>query len=431
MTRALIRHLLSSSPDVTRSLHAEHVNPAYGEGVGLLGFGRDLVRAEGVRVIDAEGREILDFAGGDGASALGHGHPDVRAALEEALGASVPHFLPADPQPLKSALAERLAELAPGDLSVTTLTSSNAEALEAALRLARAATRRPRFLAAERAPHPGRFHAFVPYGELAPLEKALRRRDVAAFVVEPVQVEGGIRLPPPGYLVEAARLCRRAGTLLVADETVTGLGRTGLLWACEHEGVEPDALLLGNGLSGGVAPVAALLTRRDLLARAWSRLDGEDLAGGSAFAGGTLACAAALATLEVLRRDALCAHAAQVGRLLGERLAAATSARPLVREVRGRGLLWGIELSPPAGAALVAEWVVMAMWRRGFFTRVCSGAPHVLALQPPLLMDRAGVEALAAGLEATLTQDAPGTVVSLARAATAVLRGTVTRFLEA
>jgi putrescine aminotransferase len=443
-TRALIRGLLAAEPDATRRLHAEHINPTFVEALDLLGFGRDFVRAEGLRLVDAEGVEVVDFLSGYGAGALGHNHPDVRAAVEEALAAPVPHFLLVSPQPLASALAQRLARLAPGDLSIVTLGSTGSEVVEAALKLARAATRRHRFVAAERGYHGTTLGALsiagsrrsrkpfepllpgcvtVPFGDTAAIERELRRRDVAAVVLEPIQGEGGVRLPPPGYLADVAALCRRYGTLLVLDEVQTGLGRTGRLFACEHDGVEPDVLLLGKGLSGGVAPVAAMITRRDLHQRAYGALDRYDLHC-STFAGGPIACAAALATLDVIQRDGLCAHAAQLGHHLGERIISVAVGHPLVREVRGRGLFWGIELASPPGVAadLIGQWVVVGMLRRGVLTQVCGGAANVVRAQPPLGVDRAAIETFTSALQATLAEDAPGMIVSLARAATQVIR---------
>ena len=443
-TRELIRAHLAADPEATRRLHAEHINPTFIETLDLLGFARDVVRAEGLRVVDAAGVEYLDFLSGCGATALGHNHPDVRAAIEEALAAPVPHFLLSGAQPLAGALAARLASLAPGELSIVTLGSSGSEIVEAALKLARGATRRRRFVAAERAYHgttmgalsiggtrrqraifepllPG--STIVPFGDAAAIEREVRRRDVAAVFLEPIQGEGGVRLPPPGYLADVARLCRRTGTLLVLDEVQTGLGRTGRLFACEHEGVEPDALLLGKGLSGGIAPVAAMITRRDLHDRAYGARDRYDLHC-STFAGGPIACAAALATLDVLQRDGLCAHAAQLGRVLGERLQAGTRGHRLVRDVRGQGLFWGIELSAPPGIAaeLIGQWVVVGMLKRGVLTQTCGGAANVVRAQPPLTVDRASIEAFVTALDATLQEDAPGMMVSLARAATQVLR---------
>src|SRR5207244_3366057 len=166
-----------------------------------------------------------------------------------------------------------------------------------------------------------------------------------------------------GNEARAARLCRRYGALLVLDEVQTGLGRCGRMFACEEEAVEPDVLLLAKGLSGGIAPISALITRRGLWERAYGTLDRYDLHC-STFGGGAVACAAAIATLEVIRRDGLVEAAARSGGYLREKIAAATAGHPLVREVRGRGLLWGIELDAPAGGMgqdLAGQWLVVGM----------------------------------------------------------------------
>src|ERR671934_2983602 len=419
--REQIRQALSLSAREARQLHADHVNPTFIEALELLGFGRDFVRAEGLSLWDHEGREVLDFLAGYGAVSLGHNHPDVRAAIEEVLQARAPNFLLVSPQPLAAALARRLAEIAPGDLDLCTFGSSGSEAVESALKLARAATRRTRFLSAERSYHGTTIGALsvtgsvrhrapfepllegcirLPFGDAHVLERELRRRDVAAFVLEPMQGEGGMRPAPPGYVAEAARLCRRYGTLLVLDEIQTGLGRCGHLFLCEEDNVEPDVLLLAKGLSGGLAPIAAMITRPRLWERAYGTLQRYDLHC-TTFGGGPVACAAALATLEVIERDRLVQAAAAAGEYLEARLRAATAGHRLVREVRGRGLLWGIELDAPAGgigADLAGQWVVTELLERGMLTQVCADATGVVRVQPPLTVTREAIDLFAEAL---------------------------------
>jgi putrescine aminotransferase len=428
-----------------RDLHADHLNPTFVEALGLLGFGRGFARAEGMSLYDERGAEVLDFLAGYGAVPLGHNHPDVRAAVAAALAAGLPSFVPVAPQPLAAAAAARLGQLAPGGLSMVSFASGGAEAVEGALKLARAVTGRARFVSAE-----GSFHgaslgalsvtgdrryrapfepllpgcARVPWGDAAAVERELRRRDVAAVILEPLQAEGGIRLPPAGYLGDVARLCRRYGTLFVADEIQTGLGRTGRLFAVEHDGVEPDVVVLAKGLSGGLVPVAATLTRRDLWRRAYGSLERHDIHC-STFAGGPLAAAAALATLEVIERDGLVARARDLGAVLGQRLRAVTAGHPLCAEVRGRGLLWGIELAAPGGALgaeLAGQWLAVGLLERGVLTQTCGGAPGVVRAEPPLVVERAHVDRFVTALRLTLAEHAPGAVSSLARAAGRLLK---------
>jgi putrescine aminotransferase len=338
--RDLVRAAAAAPAADVRRRHADHLNPTFLQAIDLVGFGRDFARGDGMWLRDADGREVLDFLAGYGATPLGHNHPDVRAAIDEVLAAGVPHFMLVSPQPMASAVAERLARLAPGDLSIAYLASSGSEAVEGALKLARAVTRRPRFVAAEggyhgtttgavavtgsaacRAPFgPLLDCGFVPWGKVEAIERELRRRDVAAVVLEPIQAEGGVRLPPPGYLAEVRRLCVRYGTLLVIDEIQTGLGRTGSMFACEAEGVEPDVVLVAKALSGGLAPISAYLTRRDLWKRAYGTLDRYDLHC-TTFSGGPIGCAAAV--------TAWCARCA-AGACCGRSSWAARAGRPAI-----------------------------------------------------------------------------------------------------
>jgi putrescine aminotransferase len=448
--REVVRALLALPPDEVRRLYGEHVNPTLVEALALLGYGRDFVRAEGLSLWDAQGREYLDFLAGYGSLLLGHNHPEVREAVEEVLRSGAPAFLQIAPQPLAAALARKLSQLSPGGgLQIAYLTSSGSEAVEGAMKLARAATGRPRFVSAERAYHgltmgalsitPGKKHrapfgallpgcATVPWGDASAVERELKKRDVAAVVLEPVQGEGGMRPPPPGYLPDVARLCKRYGTLLVLDEVQTGLGRTGRMFACEHEGVEPDAICLAKGLSGGLVPVSAYLTRRGLWQRAYGTLDRYD-SHSATFSGGAVACAAALAALEVVERDRLAQHAAEVGTYLGQELRAACAGHPLVREVRGLGLMWGVELraGPQAAAELAAQWVSVGLIERGVATQVGTEAMDTVRAEPALTVQRAHVDRFVSALRSTLQEDATGPLRTVAAAAARLVRGAVAK----
>jgi len=366
------------SPEAARRaalLAARHLNPvliALGSTSGLV---KTFVRGQGADLWDAEGNRYLDFVAGFGAVNLGHNHPAVVQAVEEALRRRAPGFCPAAVNPFAAALAEQLATLAPGDLEMVFFANSGAEAVEAALKLARAATGRAGLLSCEGSFHgktlgalsvTGKAHfrkpfeplvpkcRSIPYGDLEALERALSGRRFAAFVVEPLQAEGGMIVPPAGYLREAQRLCRKTATLLVVDEVQTGLGRTGAMFAVEHEGVEPDLMTLAKSLSGGLVPIGAMLARRDLWMRAYGTVQASALHS-STFGGGSLACAAGLATLEVLRREDLAANAAARGGQLLTGLNALAGRCDLFADVRGKGLLVGIEFKP-APATLIRLW---------------------------------------------------------------------------
>jgi len=407
----------SAHPAVRK--YARHVNPAFVRLLGVLGYGRLFVRARDVWVWDHQGRRYLDCLAGFGAVNLGHNHPRLIERLRSFLTEEALNLCHVGPAPHAADLAEALARLTGGELSVCLFSSSGAEAVEAGLKLARAATRRTDLLYCE-----GGFHGtnlgtlsvmgsprlrrpFEPllggctavhFGDLAALEKALAGGRVAAFLVEPIQAEAGVVLPPPGYLAEAQRLCRKHGALLVLDEVQTGLGRTGTFFACQAEGLVPDVLALAKSLGGSIAPVAATLTRPDLHARAYGALDRFDLHS-STFAGNAFSCVAGLETLKIIEDEGLVANAAARGAELLAGLRGRLSGHPLVRAVRGRGLLVGVELGPtdagllnrlaPGLVELVSrqvfgQWVAVRLLERGVLCQPASQQWNVLRLEPPL-----------------------------------------------
>src|SRR5262245_39847690 len=313
--------------------YARFVNPSFVKLLGLLGYGRVFVRAKDVWLWDDRGQKYLDFLAGFGSANLGHNHPDLIDRLRKLLDEDVLGFSHVGPAPLAAALGEAPGARLPAPLEVSIFANGGGDAVEQALKLARAATRRPGFVAAANGFHGTNLAALsltsvarmrgpfepllgdcklVPFGDLGKLEAALAGKKVAAFLVEPIQAEGGVVLAPPGYLAGAAELCRKFGTLFVLDEVQTGLGRTGRRFAFEAERVVPDMVCLAKGLSGGLVPVAATVTSRDLFERGYGGVEKFDL-GGSTFAGNALSCAAALATLEILDRHRLAENAAARG----------------------------------------------------------------------------------------------------------------------
>ncbi|MGW3498270.1 aminotransferase class III-fold pyridoxal phosphate-dependent enzyme [Streptomyces sp. NPDC001020] len=351
--------------DVTaagRRRFREHINPPLARLFAAQGMDRVFTRAEGCVLTTADGTDYLDFVAGYGAVSLGHNHPQVVGALRSFLDLGAPTFNQYVSVPVQTGeLAERLSALAPGGLERVFFSNSGAEAVEAALKVARAGTGRTRLVHADNSYHGKtmgslsvtgrRAHgeAFaplvsdvvgVPYGDLDALARAVE--GAAAFVVEPVQGEGGVVLPPPGYLREAQRLCRRAGAAFVLDEIQTGLGRTGAMFAAEHDGLEPDVICLAKSLSGGLVPVGATLVRADLWDAAYGSTD-RAMLHSSTFGGGNLAAAVALAALDVVEEQQLPERARTTGARLRERLRTACAPFGFVREVRGVGLMNAIE----------------------------------------------------------------------------------------
>jgi putrescine aminotransferase len=433
-TAALIREHLAMPRDRVHALTTSNLNGKLVESLNLLGYLRDFVSASGIELVDARGRRYLDFLAGYGSVPLGHNHPAVAAAVTAAIGAGVPHFVLMAPEALPAALAARLAALAPGDLSMVNFMSSGSEAVDGALKLARAVTRRPRFVAAQRGYHGATFgamavtgdarlevfeplgeRALVPWGDAGAIDAQLRKRDVAAVILEPIQAEGGVHLPPPGYLAEVHRLCQRHGSLFILDEVQTGLGRTGNWFACQRDHVVPDVLVLAKALSGGLVPISAYITRPDLWRKAYGTLATCELHC-TTYRGGPLACAAALATLEVIEATGLVARAAELGERIGSRLRAQTAGHPLIRDVRGRGLLWGIELATSkdgVAAALIAQWLVVGLLERGIVTQVTTLSPSVVRIEPPLIALEAHVDRCAEALGDVMASHATSSLASL------------------
>jgi len=395
--------------DETVENYRRFINPPLARVMKLSGSPVE-VRASGTTIWDHEGKAYLDFAGGYGVFTLGHSHPRVVAAVRdqlETMALSGKTMF----SPLAGRLARALAEIAPGDLTYSFFANSGTEAVEGALKLARAATGRAKIVATHDAYHGKTFGALsasgreafkapfrpllsdvvhVAYGDADALDAALV--DAAAFIVEPVQGEGGVNVPPAGYLARAREACDRAGALLIADEVQTGLGRCGYLFACERDGVVPDVLVLAKGLSGGVVPIGAFVARPG----AWNAAYGKaPLIHTSTFGGNPLACAAALAALAVLRDDDLVANA----RARGEQLLAgarriASEYPSVVREARGLGLLAGVELTSEGyGGTIIPE-----MLKAGVTAAWTLNQQRVIRLEPPLVVSAPEVDRALAAL---------------------------------
>lgn len=406
--------------------YERHVNPTFAKLLGLLGYGRVWARGEGTRLYDDAGKPYVDMLAGFGATNLGHNHPDLHRALIDALTAMPVHVCHVGPTPHEAAVGERLSRSAGAPFEIGMMSSSGAEAVEAAIKLARAATRRKGVLYCK-----GGFHGLsigtlsimgaprlrgpfepllahctaVPFGELEPLRAALATKQFSCFVVEPIQAEAGVIVPPAGYLASVRELCTKYGTQLVFDEVQTGVGRTGTTYAFQGERVIPDLLVLAKGLGGGIVPVGATLTSRELHQRAYGGLDRFD-AHGSTFAGNALACAAVIATLDIVEREQLADRARDLGTYLLDRLASRIGKHPLVRDIRGRGLLIGVELgttatgvlssigaklaslSPRAGRLapppFVGQWISVRLLEAGYLCQPTAHEWDVLKIEPPL-----------------------------------------------
>src|SRR5215813_4977946 len=361
MNAAAPRQTFVSHPAARK--HAQYVNPAFIELLDVLGYGRVFTSAHDVWIRDDAGEHYLDLLAGFGAANVGHNHPRLTARIRDLLTDEPLHLCHIGPSPYSADLAEALAARLGAPFAISFFANGGGEAVEAALKLARAATRRARFVfctggyhgtnfaALSLASEPHRRKPFepllpdcvgVPFGDLGALEQSLADKKAAAFIVEPIQGEGGIRVPPPDYLRDAKALCQRYGTLLVFDEIQTGLGRTGSWFAYQAAEAMPDVIVLGKALGGGMTPISVAVTSLEMHKRAYGTRDRFDLHSPTS-AGNALACAVAMETLQIITDEHLVKNSAARGAQLLMGLRAKLAGHPLVSDIRGRGLLVGIE----------------------------------------------------------------------------------------
>ncbi|KUK82890.1 MAG: Ornithine/acetylornithine aminotransferase [Pelotomaculum thermopropionicum] len=417
--------------------HKVYVNAGLAAMMGMLNFDKQFTKAEGINLWDSDGNRYLDFLGAYGALNLGHNHPRVTAALEQVK--QLPNLLQASLGALAGALAKNLAAATPGDLQRSFFGNSGAEAVEGALKLARAATGRRGLVYCDNSFHGKTMGALsvtgrekyrkyfkpllpdcisIPYGRLDALESTLKSENIAAFIVEPVQGEGGIIIPPPGYLSGAREICSRYGTLLIMDEIQTGLGRTGKMFACEHEGVIPDIMCLAKSLGGGVMPVGAYITTDGIWKKAYGSIE-KALLHTSTFGGNTMAAAAAIAALEVTYEENLPDRACETGRQLLTGLYKLKDKYPLVKEVRGCGLMVGVEFNQPGGLASKASFGLFDKLSEEYTGSMVAGEllnkyriitaytlnnPNVIRLEPPLNVTSEQIDTLLQALEQVFSE---------------------------
>jgi ornithine--oxo-acid transaminase len=394
-------------------------------------------RCVGAELFTSDGRRIVDFLSGYCVHNVGHNHPDVVEALQRELSRCGPAMIQSHVADLAGELAERLCARAGGRLSKAFFASSGSEGVEAAIKFARAHTHRAGILAAEHAFHGLTCGALslmsdefwregfgpllpntkiIPFGSLAALELELKSKQFAAFMVEPIQSEAGVRLPDAEYLRNAESLCRRYGTLFVLDEVQTGMYRTGTFLAAHQFGVEPDMVVLAKALSGGLVPVGAVLMSDEVCDSVYSSLP-RAFVHTSTFGENSLAMRAGLATLEVLEGEELGQRAIEAGKYLRGQLITALREFEMVKEVRGLGLLMGIEFQAPKQLRLripyeafgvihggmFGQILVMRLFRDfGFLTQVCGNNFMVLKVAPPLVVEETHLDAFVAAVRGVL-----------------------------
>jgi len=427
VARALLRAPILSREELTVSeittpafveetieKYRRYVNPGLATLMDFVGFHAVEWQGEGMIVRDTTGQEYLDFLGGYGVFALGHAHPRVVRAVREQVGRMPMSSRVLFNRPMAD-LAERLAQITPGDLRYTFFCNSGTEAVEGALKLARLATGKTQIIGTI-----GGFHgktygglsasgrevyrapfaplvpefAHVPFGDAGAMADACTEQ-TAAVIVEPVQGENGVILPPDDYLPSLRKLCTERGVLLILDEVQTGFGRTGTLFACQDWDVTPDIMTLAKALGGGVMPIGAFVGTPAV----WKAFEPNPLLHSSTFGGNELACAAGLAAIEVVIEEKLPENAAAMGELLLAGLRAiAEKYTGIVTEVRGKGLLIGMEFTDRDIAALV----IAGLAQQHILAAYTLNNPCVIRFEPPLIVAREHIDRLLAALDASI-----------------------------
>lgn len=438
-----MRELFDANEIDRYELHTRHLNQPLTRQLAM-GYNTAFLRGSGAYLYDRNNVEYLDLLAGWGVFAIGRNHPSLREALKSTIDGEMPNLVQTDVSVLAGVLAQKLLAHTPY-LERVLFTNSGAETVEAAIKLSRAATGRAGLISCTNAFHglttgalslTGASHRAgfgpllpdcveVPFNDLGALEQALRPKQAAAFVVEPIQ-GASVNLPADDYLAGAAALCRKYGTLFVADEIKTGLGRTGRFLAIDHWAVEPDMVLLSKALSGGFVPVGALLTRQWVFDAVYKRT-GRPASHGSTFSKNDLAMSAGIATLEVLETERLIERSATMGKILLDDLTELARKHDVIADVRGKGLMIAIEFHAPRQLQLRAAWRALEAVKKGAFCLLFTvpllnehklltqAAGHVIELTPPFVISETDCKKVSQSFKSVLSncEQVPGAIWSL------------------
>ena len=432
------------------ALHTAHMNEQMVRVLQTIGYDVGFRAGQGQYLFDRKGDKYLDLLSGWGVFGIGRNHPVLRDALKAVLGSDLPNLIQMDVSVLSGVLAERLLKYTPY-LDKVFFSNSGAEAVEAAIKFARCTTGRSEIAYADHAFHGLSYGALsltgdrmfregfgtllpgcveVPFNDLAALEKTLSTKQVAAFIVEPIQGKG-VNIPDDDYLPGVQALCKKYGTLFVADEIQTGLGRTGKFLAIEHWNVEPDMVLIAKSLSGGHVPVGAVLCKKRIFDKVFSRMD-KAVVHGSTFSKNDMAMAAGLATLEVMESENLVANAAAKGERLMASFRDMAGRYEFVKTVRGKGLMIGLEFGSPRSLKLKAAWSLLETANAGLFSQiitipifkthkivvqVAGHGLNVVKLLPPLTIDDTDCDWIESAFEDVIADahKVPGAVWTLGK----------------
>lgn len=431
-----IQTLIQSRLGENYELHDQHVNRTLVKVLRTIGFDKVFARAQGAYLYDRDGKDYFDGLGGYGAVNLGRNHPVIKKALADLLNMDMPNMVQMDCSLLSGLLAEALIKRSPPHLNAAFFCNSGTEAVEGAIKFARCSTGREKMLHCSRA-----FHGLSTgslslngspmfregFGGLLPgnaitiddfesLERELATEEYAAFFFEPIQGKGVHYPKSDMFWPKAQELCRKYGTLFVADEIQTGLGRTGRFYGFEHWALEPDIVTLAKSLGGGLIPCAAILTRREIYDKLFSRLD-RCVVHSTTFGRNNLAMAAGLATLQVMDDERIVENSAKMGQALMDGLRGLASKHEFIHEVRGKGLMVAIEFAEPKSLTLRAAWKMIQAADKGLFaqmvvipllkkhrilTQVAGHHMDVIKLTPPLMINQGDVDRVVTAFDDTL-----------------------------
>jgi ornithine--oxo-acid transaminase len=419
-------------------LHMKYISPHMARVQHIIGFDKLYTRGEGAYLWDVDGIRYLDLLSGYSVFNLGRSHPLIKRAMQEALMLERPNLVKMDCPLLAGLLAEELVKHMPPGLDAIFFANSGADAVDTAVKFARYATKRPRVMFLDHAFHgltlgtlsfnggeafkkgfepliPGT--TMVAMNDVETLEKELRKGDVAAFLVEPIQGKG-VYIPDDDYLPEAQRLCRKYGVQFICDEVQVGLGRAGKFLCCEHWNLEPDMVTIAKSLGGGYMPVSAVIMRREINNKVFGSLKRAQVHS-TTFGQNDMAMAAGLATLHVMDEEKIVARSTTVGEKLLAKLSALKEKHEKIADVRGKGLIIGIEFRPPGNLALKAAWTAIEAAEKGLFTQLVVmslmrdhhiltqvGGPgvNILKLLPPLIIGDEEVEMIVNAFDAVMAQ---------------------------
>jgi ornithine--oxo-acid transaminase len=434
-----LKEIIAARLGENYELHNEYVNRTLVAAQRVIGFDKVYARAEGAYLYDMDNKPYLDFLSGYSVFNFGRNHPVVKQVIRDVLDLDLPNMVQLDCSLLSGLLAEALVKRTPPHLDAVFFCNSGTEAMEGALKFARAATGRTRAVSLTSAFHGlslgslslmgcesftegfgplmEGFDARVSLEDIDELDRQLRTGDVAAFVIETVQGKG-CQTPKGDFFVSAQEVCRKYGTLLVSDEVQTGLGRTGKMFGFQHWNLEPDIITMAKSLSGGFVPCAAIVTRRDIYQKTFSRMD-RCVVHSSTFGRNNLAMACGLAALEIIDQENLVANAAKMGALLMGKIEELRTKHSFLKEARGRGLMIGIEFQEPRelklkmawkflhkiDKALFAQMVVSQMLsKHRILTQVAGHNLDVIRILPPLIIGEKEVDMFVNALDDVLNE---------------------------